>query len=245
MRRILLILAIVVPVLALGTPAQAGGWAITLMDPVPGVRPDTTYTVGFWLLQHGTHPYYGDDLGEVALEFTSEKKTVRFTGTELAEPAHYAAAISLPAGTWQVKAIQGWFAPHEVGTLTVPGDLKIAPLPIEFRRMVEGQEDSRMDYWGVIRPPGIPPGKYPRASTSPEPAATPAASDAASATPAPAGGAAQPPGDAADAAGSPGDTTTVAVVEPAESWWRPPYTVAAVLLAAVALAVLTRRARRR
>ncbi|MFB9881403.1 hypothetical protein ACFFMN_26055 [Planobispora siamensis] len=244
MRRILLILAIVFPVLALGAPAQAGGWALTLMDPVPtGVRPDTTYTVGFWLLQHGTHPYYGDDLGEVALEFTSEKKTVRFAGTELAEPAHYAAAVSLPAGTWQVKAIQGWFAPHEIGTLTVPGDLKIAPLPADIQRMIEGQESHRADYWGVIRPPGIPPGKYPRASVSPEPAATPAASDTASATPA--GGAAQPPGDTADAAGVTGDTTTVAVVEPAQSWWRPPYTVAVVLLAAVALAALTYRARRR
>nr|BFE82199.1 hypothetical protein GCM10020093_048000 [Planobispora longispora] len=69
------------------------------MDPAPAkMSADTTYTLGFWLLQHGTHPYEGGDLGEVALEFTDGKKAVRFSGVELKEPAHYAAAISLPPG---------------------------------------------------------------------------------------------------------------------------------------------------
>ncbi|MFC7648916.1 hypothetical protein ACFQX6_57150 [Streptosporangium lutulentum] len=76
------------------------------MDPVPaGIRPGTTYTLGFWLLQHGTHPYDGTDLGEVGLRFTDGKKTLMFPGVPLKEPAHYAAAVSLPRapGRWRAS----------------------------------------------------------------------------------------------------------------------------------------------
>ncbi|GIH87725.1 hypothetical protein Pro02_61330 [Planobispora rosea] len=230
MRRILLILAIIVPVLALAAPARAGGWAVTFMDPSPAkMSPHATYTLGFWLLQHGTHPYEGDDLGEVALEFTSGAKSVRFPGVELREPAHYAAAISLPDGTWRVKAIQGWFAPYDVGTLTVPGGLEIAPLPEDLKGAIESQKGQHKDYWGAIRPPDIPAGTRPAgALTPPDPAA-----------PAPAGGMETLDAEALD------DATTVAVVEP-EPWWRQPYTiVAAVVLGAAALGTLTYRLRRR
>ncbi|GAA3441229.1 hypothetical protein [Planomonospora venezuelensis] len=222
MRRILLIITIAVSALAVAAPARAGGWAVTLMDPAPAaMRPDTTYTLGFWMLQHGTHPYEGDDLGEVALEFGDGKTTVRFSGVELKEPAHYAAAISLPAGTWKVRAIQGWFAPYEVGTLTVPGDLEIAPLPADLKQAIESQTDRR-DHWKEIRPPGIPAGALPA-----DPALTPA-----------------PAATTAPAAGALGETTTVAVMEP-ESGWRPPYTAVAVVLGAAALGALVYRLRRR
>lgn len=231
MRRILFLLAFIVPLLALGAPARAGGWALTVMDPVPVTSPDTTHTLGFWLLQHGTHPYVGAELGEVALEFTDGKRTLRFPGVALKEPAHYAAAISLPKGTWEVKAIQGWFAPYEIGTLTVPGQLKVAPVPREFRQMIANQQPLE-NHWGAIRPPSIPvgdvtPGVPPSraatpAPTTPTPVATPAA---------------------APAGGSPGEMTTVAVVEQ-RSWWQPSYVVTA-LLGAAALAALAYRARRR
>ncbi|WP_030912131.1 hypothetical protein [Streptosporangium amethystogenes] len=220
MRRILILLAFIVPLLTLAAPARAGGWAITVMDPVPAkTDPDTTYTLGFWLLQHGTHPYLGDDLGEVALRFTDGKKSLKFVGVELTEPAHYAAAISLPKGTWEVEAIQGWFAPYRIGTLSVPGGLEIAPVPSEFRQSIAGQPPQ--EHWGAIRPPAVPLGDL-VSGTPATPAATPAA--------APAGG---------PAAGM----TTVAVVERG-SWWRPSYLVAG-LLGVTALAALVYRVRRR
>jgi hypothetical protein len=226
MRRILILLAFVVPLLVLGAPARAGGWALTVMDPVPVTSPDKTYTLGFWLLQHGTHPYAGSDLGEVALKFTDGRRTLRFPGVALKEPAHYAAAVSLPKGTWEVEGIQGWFAPYPIGTLAVPGELKVAPVPREFRQMIANQSPQR-DHWGVIRPPSVPvgdvtPGIPPSRAATPTPVITPAA---------------------ATAGGAPGDTTTVAVVEQ-RSWWRPSYAVAA-LLGAVALAALAYRVRRR
>ncbi|MFF5244626.1 hypothetical protein ACFY3V_10125 [Streptosporangium sp. NPDC000095] len=228
MRRILLLLALIVPLLALGAPARAGGWALTVMDPVPVTSPDTTYTLGFWLLQHGTHPYEGDDLGEVALEFTDGKKTLRFPGVALKEPAHYATAVSLPKGTWEVTAIQGWFPSYRIGTLAVPGRLEVAPVPPDLRPAITGQQPPEEDHWGAIRPPRIPlgdgtPGFLPYRSATPTPVATPAA---------PAGG-------------SPGETTTVAVVERG-TWWRRGYAVTA--LAGVAgvtiLAALVHRMRR-
>ncbi|MFF3440156.1 hypothetical protein [Streptosporangium sp. NPDC002721] len=226
MRRILLLLALVVPLLALGAPARAGGWALTVMDPVPETSPDTTYTLGFWLLQHGTHPYVGDDLREVALRFTDGEKSLKVTGVELKEPAHYAAAISLPKGTWEVEAIQGWFGTYPIGTLTVPGRLKVAPVPKEFRQMIANQP-PRKDPWGAIRPPSVPlgdvtPGVPPSRAADPTPVATPAA---------------------APAGGSPGETTTVAIVDQG-SWWRPSYAVVALLGVAV-LTGLAYRVRRR
>ncbi|ACZ90210.1 hypothetical protein [Streptosporangium roseum] len=227
MKRILLILAILAPVLALAAPARAGGWAVTYMDPAPAdMRPHTTYTLGFWLLQHGTHPYEGDDLGEVGLKFTDGKRTVGFPGVELREPSHYAAAISLPPGTWKVEGVQGWFAPYAIGTLSVPGSLKVDPIPKDLQRAIDDQAPQK-DHWGEIHPPGFPAG-----TASPSPSTSPAASPAASPAVSPSAG----------AAGAPG-TTTVAVVEP-DSWWRPPYTVAAVL-ALVALGVVAHRVRRR
>ncbi|AWS45962.1 hypothetical protein DKM19_36360 [Streptosporangium sp. 'caverna'] len=212
---------IIVPLLALAAPARAGGWAATFMDPAPaGMRPNTTYTLGFWLLQHGTHPYEGANLGEVGLEFTSGKKRILFPGVPLKEPAHYAAAISLPPGTWQVEGVQGWFSPYKIGTLTLPGDLKLAPLPEDLKQAIAAQAPQQ-DYWGEIRPPGFPLGTAtPQTVTSP------------SATPQPAA-----------ALSAPLETTTVAVVE-ADSWWRPQYTPVA-LLGLVVLAVMAYRLRRR
>ncbi|WP_433242815.1 hypothetical protein ACQPYK_38755 [Streptosporangium sp. CA-135522] len=222
MRRILLILAILTPVLALAAPARAGGWAITSMDPVPAeVRPHTTYTLGFWLLQHGTHPYQGPDLGEVGLTFIDGTRSVHFTGVELREPAHYAAAVSLPAGTWKVKAVQGWFAPYSIGTLTVPGSLKVDPVPGDLRKAI----GPRKDYWGEVHPPGF------RAGRGADLPTVPSSPSASFSSPSP------------RAMGSLNDATTTAAVE-RDSWWRPPYAVAAVLVLAVAGALAYRLRRR-
>ncbi|MEU8386361.1 hypothetical protein [Streptosporangium sp. NPDC048865] len=223
-------MAFIVPLLALGAPARAGGWALTVMDPVPATRPDTTYTLGFWLLQHGTHPYQGTDLGEVALTFTDGEKSLKFPGVALKEPAHYAAAVSLPKGTWKVEAIQGWFGAYLIGTLTVPGGLEVAPVPKEFRQMIANQP-PREDHWDTVRPPSVDvgdvvPGTPPSREAGPTPTSTSVATPA-----------------AAPAGGSPGETTSVAIVEQA-SWWRPSYVVAA-LLGVAALTALAYRVRRR
>jgi hypothetical protein len=72
MKRILVVLALVVAggLFATST-AQAGNWEETLLDPVPArVEPGVTYTLGYWILQHGSYPFMGGDLGPTALVAT-------------------------------------------------------------------------------------------------------------------------------------------------------------------------------
>ncbi|MGW5683756.1 hypothetical protein [Nonomuraea sp. NPDC003754] len=196
MRRIVLVLALLLPALATAAPARAGGWAATYLDPVPATfAPDATYTVGFWMLQHGTHPYeVARKLGTVGLKFTSGARSLEFTGVPLKEKGHYAAAIALPAGHWRVEAIQGWFAPYDVGTLTVPGPLAVRPIDPELKRMIAGylSMNGGKDPWGAVRPPGF---VRQGAPATPAAAALPAASaPAAAATPGPATGQGGRPG---------------------------------------------------
>ncbi|MFI6496787.1 hypothetical protein [Nonomuraea typhae] len=155
MKRLLFVLSAVL-VLVVGRPAApagAGGWAATYLDPLPAqFRPGVTYTVGFWVLQHGTHPFEGD-LGKTGLRLSGEGgKALTFDGTALPEPGHYVTSIVVPQGTWKVEGVQGFFEEHDVGTLTVPGVLKVNPPAKDLR-------GDGKDYWGAIRPPGFPPGK--------------------------------------------------------------------------------------
>jgi hypothetical protein len=143
------------------TPALAGNWAVTLLDPLPAkVEPATGYTVGFWVLQHGYHPYEGGKMEPVGLRFTDTAgNSVEFPGVALAEKAHYAAAVSIPGpGVWTVTGIQGPFADFRVGTLAVPGGLTVLGVPAPLQASVTEE------YWpGALRPPAVPvdPGRNP------------------------------------------------------------------------------------
>ncbi|MFC5814385.1 hypothetical protein [Nonomuraea harbinensis] len=155
MRRLMVILAAAAALIAGAPPASAsGGWALTYLDPVPSsLAPGTSYTIGFWVLQHGTHPFEGE-LGPTALRLTGADGLVReFPGSPLPEPGHYAAAVNVPEGVHKLTGVQGMFQPYEIGALTVPGRIEINPLDPE---LVKALREPTVDYWGVIRPPGIP-----------------------------------------------------------------------------------------
>ncbi|MBO4272008.1 hypothetical protein [Microbispora triticiradicis] len=238
MRRLILALAALAAVLVTAPPAhaRAGFWAVTELDPLPAtLRPGVSYTVGYWVLQHGTHPY--DDsgaLGPTGLLLTGEDgTTLSFGGTPLPDPAHYATTITVPAGRWRVQGVQGKFAPYEVGTLTVPGTLK--PAPPQYA-MQAGSEIT--DYWGRVKPPGFPwkaatviPARAPFATPSGSSSGQ-AAEQAGLAPPSPqAARSMRPDGAAAaDDGGSPP--------------WRQPYALVVVALAAVAGTLLVQRAAR-
>jgi hypothetical protein len=135
------------------SPAAAGGWAVTLLDPLPDrIEANRTYTVGFWVLQHGSHPYYGGQLDPVGLKLVDAKgAATMFAGVPLREPAHYAAAILVPEPCdWKVYGVQGPFADYLVGTLTVPGGLSVLPMPPPS----PVGPDQRP--WGAVRPPEVP-----------------------------------------------------------------------------------------
>ena len=150
LRLVSLLGAVLVALLVAAPGAVAGNWATTYLDPLPDTfAAGQPYTVGYWVLQHGSHPSYGE-LGATALVLTPPQgDPVTFPGVALREPAHYAAAIALPhEGVWRVSARQGSFADYEIGTLTVPGRLVVSPPPAP---MPDGEKQP----WGAIRPPAI------------------------------------------------------------------------------------------
>jgi hypothetical protein len=149
--RILLVMTALLAAIVLpAASARAGGWAVTALDPLPQrLQAGRTYTVGYWVLQHGSHPYEGD-LGKTGLKLVDNGgRVVAFQGTALPEPAHFAAAIAIPhAGSWKLYSQQGIFDEYQVGTLTIPGGLAVSrpPTPMTMHR------DT---HWGAIRPPDL------------------------------------------------------------------------------------------
>ncbi|WP_061298934.1 hypothetical protein [Herbidospora cretacea] len=152
-RRILAALAVVAAVLLPAVPAKAGAWAVTELDPLPATfEPDVTYTIGYWVLQHGTHPFEGPESEmQTGLRLTQGSKVLDFPGKRLAEPAHFTTTIQVPEGKWNLEAMQGIFQPYPLGVLTVPGGLKAAPPP--FPNQTGG---TVTDHWGPVKPPGFP-----------------------------------------------------------------------------------------
>lgn len=128
-------------------PAQAGAWEETLLDPPPArIEPGVTYTFGYWILQHGSYPYQGGDLGPTALQATDEKgNVVRFPGTTSATEGHYSAEVLFPhAGRWTIGSHHDVIMPDTmVATVTVPGGVEIAPSEMTERAPWK---------WGEIRP---------------------------------------------------------------------------------------------
>jgi hypothetical protein len=183
MRRLRVVAVLVLAALGLvpAAPAQAGGWAVTLLDPLPDrIEAGRAYTVGYWVLQHGSHPFEGE-LGKTGLRLVGPGGEREFVGSPLPEAAHYAVSFAVPAGTWRVSALQGWFAPFEVGTLTVPGGLKLQPA--EMAVDVGGHGDAgAAPHWGAVHPPAaIGDGQAGTVQSALEPAAAPEPAAAASA----------------------------------------------------------------
>lgn len=141
--------------LATAPPAGAGGWAATVLDPLPErIESGRTYTIGYWVLQHAGHPYNGElnesgKLGQTGLKIVSEGGAVHtFDGVRLGQPAHFSAAVVVPhPGTWEVYALQGMFDDYRIGTLEVPGGLEAEPLPSPVH-----SDDYE---WGRISPPEV------------------------------------------------------------------------------------------
>lgn len=134
--------------------AHAGYWAATVLDPLPErIVAERTYTFGYWVMQHASHPYDGDygKLGKTALKLVDESgKAYTFDGVSLGQTSHYAATVAVPhPGTWELYALQGIFEDYRIGTLSVPGGLSVRLLPPPVH-----SQDHEPD-WGLIRPPEL------------------------------------------------------------------------------------------
>jgi hypothetical protein len=144
-------LVVTLTVLATGllaaAPAQAGAWEETLLDPPPArIEAGVTYTFGYWILQHGSYPFQGGDLGPTSLRATDENgEVVDFPGTPGATDGHYSAEVVFPHdGRWKIGSRHEVIMPDElVATVTVPGAVEIAPSMMTERAPYK---------WGDVRP---------------------------------------------------------------------------------------------
>jgi hypothetical protein len=134
-------------------PAAAGGFAVTVLDSPPSrIEAGKAYQISFWVLQHGSHPFWDKSAAAsgVGLTLTDARgERLSFPGKEQAEPAHYVTTVTVPRnGTWQLTGVQGAFPSYDVGTLTVPGSLYVRPVP------AAPSAADLAKYWpGAVRPP--------------------------------------------------------------------------------------------
>lgn len=120
-----MIAAIAAPLLAVtafAAPAAAGGWATTSLDEAPTPVAGEAMDVGFTILQHGVTPV--DLTEDVGIEITGADGVMRFFEAHAeGEVGHYVATVTFPAAgafDWSVR--QGWFGPHELGSIDVPAE---------------------------------------------------------------------------------------------------------------------------
>jgi hypothetical protein len=149
MKRLLALIGALAAVAVLPIPATAGGWAVTYLDPLPEqMQAGQAYTVGYWVLQHGSHPSV-IPLTETDLRLTRAGEEKYFRGMPLREVSHFAVAIVVPHdGTWTVEAVQQPFGPYSVGELTVPGAIKLSAIPTPMA--TDGHAEHA---WGEVHPP--------------------------------------------------------------------------------------------
>jgi hypothetical protein len=116
--------ALVAVIAALGadSSASAGGWAVSSLDELPVAVAGEPVDVGFTVLQHGVSPV--DLTEDVGIEVTAADGTTSyFPATAEGSVGHYVATVTFPAdGQYSWRARQGWFAPHELGTMSVGGE---------------------------------------------------------------------------------------------------------------------------
>jgi hypothetical protein len=97
-------------------PADAGGWAVTTLDPLTMPEAGEQVDVGFTIRQHGVRPVAVDDVSIVvtATDGAQESFAARPDGAV----GHYVATVTFPAegpARWRVE--QGWFGPQDLGVV--------------------------------------------------------------------------------------------------------------------------------
>lgn len=150
MRWIWGVVTAILATLALATPVMAGGWATTLVDPLPDrLEAGHTYTVGFWILQHGSHVSQVS-LSNPGLRLVDDNgQTLIYKGVPLPEGGHYATAIVLSHdGDWELFGMQAPFADYRVGVLSVPGRVVARPTP----HPLDFPPDRT---WSTVKPPTV------------------------------------------------------------------------------------------
>ena len=117
-------------VLLVAAPAAAGGWAVSTLDQPPsGLVAGQDTQVGFMIRQHGKTPV-NPDSGTIGIRLIEQGTghVYEFPATQTGPTGHFVATVRPPtAGAWTWEVLQGWFAPQELGPITVTGATAAAP----------------------------------------------------------------------------------------------------------------------
>jgi hypothetical protein len=105
-----------------GGPIAAGGWAVTVVDPLPTVVAGAPLEVSFTILQHGQTPVDVEDVLLIVTEPDGDRR--QFPARPAGEVGRYRATVELAdpgEHGWQV--VQGWFGAQDLGRLEVGAPL--------------------------------------------------------------------------------------------------------------------------
>jgi hypothetical protein len=100
------------------SPARAGGWAVTQVDPFDQPAAGEDLEIGFTILQHGQTPVDVD--GVLIVVEDPDGDTTEFPAESAGTVGRYRATIEFPeSGRYHWSVIQGWFGPQDLGELDV------------------------------------------------------------------------------------------------------------------------------
>jgi hypothetical protein len=102
---------------AASDPADAGGWAVTTLDPLAPPVAGEQVDVGFTIRQHGVRPVAVDDVSIVVTDTGGAQES--FPARPDGPVGHYIATVTFPADgpvRWRVE--QGWFGPQDLGVVS-------------------------------------------------------------------------------------------------------------------------------
>lgn len=118
--RALVLVTGVSALVALGaSPAGAGGWAVSTLDPIRTPLAPGSTAVGFTIRQHGVRPVNPD--GDVGIEMRDPAGGSRFFPADAhGSPGHFVARVRFDAaGTYRWAVHQGWFGEQDLGPVQV------------------------------------------------------------------------------------------------------------------------------
>jgi hypothetical protein len=117
-------------IVVFATPALAGGWAVTTLDPLPtSFEAGQTYRIGYTIRQHGVTPYRG---ATPEIRVHRGMMWLSFRGSPDGAPGHYVSEVRLPAdGTWTWSVDQSPFAEQALGTIDITAATTATTAPTE------------------------------------------------------------------------------------------------------------------
>jgi hypothetical protein len=119
MRKLLATAVLVLTALGFATPAAAGGWAVTTLDPLAAAPiAGEPFAVGFTIRQHGQTPINVPDAAIIVT--ATDGTSTRFAATPQGALGHHVATVDLPTdGTYTWAVEQDIFGIQDLGTLQV------------------------------------------------------------------------------------------------------------------------------